>query len=210
MKTLEDKQVESRVQPIPRGRHLPTWIQPRTKKEAIAKINNATEEWGKTTEEFLYRVGGWFIWLRDKSAHGEFETAVSETRFKIRTVRNFMNYRRECDMVNRLLPYHPNPKAGTKPATVAVLESPEIESKEELKIKRPRHDSEPLNWSAAECAEQVFKIFEKLTQGRKIEEVENVAEILQELIRDYIEGRQEDKLMISGHGELAEQEGVER
>src|SRR5689334_19443534 len=100
------------VETIPHGRKLPYWQQPRSAREAIAKINNASREWEKTTEDFVYRTGKWFVWLKNKLPHGEFESAVGETRFKIRTVRNFMHYAMECDSASRILPYHPNPKAG--------------------------------------------------------------------------------------------------
>jgi GTP cyclohydrolase I len=85
---------------------------------------------------------------------------------------------------------------------VSLLEPPEVQDKSELDIKRPRHDSEPFEWSAAETAEQVFKIFEKLTERRKLAEMEDAAERLQEMIRDYIDGRREDKRMMSGQAEI--------
>jgi len=186
---------------LPRGRRLPYWEKPRSAREAIAKINNAGREWEKTTEDFIYRAGKWFVWLKERSAHGDFERLVNQTRFKIRTVRNFMKYAVECDTSARIMPYHPNPKVGVKPATVAVLEAPEDpEYVKNLKANRPQHDSEPLNWSAAETAEQIFKIFEKLTERRKIKEVEDVVNQLEELLREYVESRRDNQSMIRGGG----------
>jgi NTP pyrophosphatase (non-canonical NTP hydrolase) len=49
---------------------------------------------------------------------------------------------------------------------------------EQLKAERKqafKHDSEPLAWSAAETAEKLFELFEKLTRNRKIEDMEDVA-----------------------------------
>jgi hypothetical protein len=74
------------VQMLPRGRRLPFIDQPRSVKEAIAKINRASEEWGKTTEDFVYRLGGWFTYVKGRLPHGEFENAIAQTRHKLRTV----------------------------------------------------------------------------------------------------------------------------
>src|SRR5262245_16746631 len=80
------------VEKIPQGRKLPYWEAPRSAREAIAKINNATRDWEKTTEDFVYRAGKWFFWLKHKT-RGEFELTIKkQTRFSPRTVRNFITY----------------------------------------------------------------------------------------------------------------------
>ena len=42
----------------------------RSPREAIAKITNASREWEKATEDFIYRAGKWFIWLKHRLPHG--------------------------------------------------------------------------------------------------------------------------------------------
>jgi hypothetical protein len=196
---MENK-TESNIQVVPRGHRLPYWQKPRNSREAISKINNALREWSRTTDEMAYRVGGWYLWLKNKLPHGEFQLAVAQTQLKMRTVQNFMRHRRECDMMNRILPYHPNPKARGENATVALLESPEDPDEiQRLKKSKPRlHDSEPLNWNATESARKLFEIYEKFIEHRKIDEMEEVAQQFEDLVRDYIDSRREDRLMIGG------------
>ena len=83
---------------LPRGRRLPFIDQPRSIKEAISKINNATGEWAKTTEDFARTsVGGWFTFVKSRTPHGGFEDSIRQTRFNPRTVRRFMIYFGECN-----------------------------------------------------------------------------------------------------------------
>ena len=124
---------------------------------------------------------------------GKGTSGAAQTPHKVRTARNFMNYAKQCDEVNRVLPYRPNSRAG-KSATVAVLESPEDPAEiEDIKSRKPRHDSEPLAWSASETASRILEIFEKMTEHRKIEDVEDAAELLKDLLSDYVERRREER-----------------
>jgi hypothetical protein len=103
---------------------------------------------------------------------------------------------KECNQVNRYLPYAPNKRWREKPDTVSLLEPAEIQDKSELKIKKPHYDREPLKWTVEENAEKIRDLFEKLTERRKIDEMDDLAERAQELIREYIDSRREDRLMI--------------
>jgi hypothetical protein len=193
--TIEDKQVDLSVQKLPRKKELPYWEAPRTARQCLSRIKNMTTEWVKVTEFTIYKVGKEFIWLKNnKLEHGEFAKFVAQTPYTLRTVQRLMKHARECDDVERLLPYHPN--KGGKNDTVSLLEPPEIDDKSKLGIIKPDH--EPLAWSAQESAEALLKFFEKLTQRRNTEEMEDVAERFQELVREYIESRKEDRLMIGG------------
>src|SRR5262249_1744 len=145
------EKMSDNMQLLPRGRRLPYWEKPRTRVQSISRINKLIEQWARITEETAYRLGKEFTWLKNSLPHGEFQLAVASTPFKIRTVQNLMRHARECDEVNRVLPYHPNPRAGSKNATVALLESPEDPDYAE-KVKKPRHESEPFASSAGETA----------------------------------------------------------
>lgn len=124
------------------------------------------------------------LWLKETCDHGEFLQALAELGMKPRKAQYLMAHGRECLAVNRVLDYHPNPAAESKYATVAFLEPPEDpQAIEKLKKDKPHHESEPLNWSAAEAADEVFKIFEKVTERRKVEDMEDVADQLAEKIR---------------------------
>jgi hypothetical protein len=183
------------LEKIPQGRRLPYWEKPRTQVQSISRINKMIEHWARLTEETAYRLGKEFTWLKNSLPHGEFQIAVARTPLKIRTVQNLMRHARECDEVNRVLPYHPN--ARDKNATVALLESPPDPTEvEKLKKEKPRHDREPMAWSAAEVADALLDIFEKLTRNRKPEEMEDALAQFEEKAREYIEGRREDRLMI--------------
>src|SRR5262245_56511541 len=99
------------IEKIPRGTRLPYWEKARTRVQSISRINKLIEHWARMTEETAYRLGKEFIWLKEVLDHGEFQLAVANTPLKIRTVQNLMRHARACDEVNRVLPYHPNPKA---------------------------------------------------------------------------------------------------
>jgi hypothetical protein len=57
---------------------------------------------------------------------------------KPRKAQYLMAHGRECLAVNRELPYHPNPKAKTKYATVAFLDSPDEPEGAQASKKLPR------------------------------------------------------------------------
>src|SRR5215813_2772825 len=142
------KSTDGTVQMLPRGRKLPYIDQPRNVREALARINRATDEWAKTTEDFVYRVGGWFTYVKARTPHGGFEDAIRQTRFNPRTVRRFMVYFGECNAAGRVLPYHPNPHR--KSDTVSVLEPPK---EEQPKPEKPQHEGgHSIEWNATDCA----------------------------------------------------------
>jgi hypothetical protein len=193
------KAMNDSLEKIPQGRRLPYWDKPRNRVQSIGRINKMIEHWSRLTEDTAYRLGKEFTWLKNSLPHGEFQIAVARTPLKIRTVQNLMRHARECDEVNRVLPYHPNPKAGTKNATVALLESPPDPAEAaEIKKGKPRFDKEPMAWHASEVAQTLLEIFEKLTRNRKLEEMEDVLTQFEEKAREYIEGRREDRLMMQG------------
>src|SRR6266542_321252 len=107
-----------------------------------------------------------------------------ENGIHIRTGQRLIKHADDCNMMNRYLPYSPNAGWRKKGDTVSLLEPPEVQDKSELGIKKPRHDSEPLNWSANETAAKLLEIFEKVTRGRKIDEMEDVAQQFEELLRE--------------------------
>jgi hypothetical protein len=184
------------VQMLPRGRRLPFIDQPRNVKEAIAKINRASEEWGKTTEDFVYRLGGWFVYIKGRLPHGGFEDAVAETRHKLRTVQRAMKYFAECNATGRMLPYHPNPRV--KSDTVTLLEPP---AEEQPKPEKPHYEGgHSTEWNSTDCAKMLLGSFIKMTQMRSIEEMQSVLTAFDELATDFINERDEDKRMIRGNG----------
>jgi hypothetical protein len=167
----------------------------------MARLKNGMREFASHTYDRLYVWGSELIWLKDSPniEHGEFLQCLAELGLKPRTAQNWMQFARECKEFERMVVPHWIRDRG-KNATVALLASPEEPDEKKLKEKRPKHDSEPLNWSAAETAEKIFEIFEKLTQHRKLEEMEDVADQVAEKIREYIESRREEKLMIQHSG----------
>jgi hypothetical protein len=188
------KPTDGTVQMLPRGRKLPFIDQPRSVKEAIAKINNATEDWAKTTEDFVYRLGGWFTYVKSRTPHGGFEDSIRQTRFNPRTVRRFMVYFGECNAAGRVLPYHPNPHR--KSDTVSVLEPP---AEEQPKPEKPHHEGgHSVEWNATDCAKMLLSSFAKMTQFRSIEDMQNVLAAFDELATDYINERDKEKRTIRG------------
>jgi hypothetical protein len=178
------------------GRRLPYWQKPRSISEAKAKINNATRDVEKTIEDFVYRTGLWFIFVKDHLPHGEFERWVPEnTRFTIRTARNYMRYVNECHTAGRIKPYHPNPDFN-KSETVAVLETSE-ESEKAAGEKRPksaRHEPKmAMLWNATECARILLQRFQTLTAGRTSDECDDVRVAFDEMARDLIEEKSESR-----------------
>jgi hypothetical protein len=193
-KTLEDKAIEARLERLPPRRRLPEWKPAIRAQQSLARVRDITETWRRKTEQTAYLLGKEFIWLKNKLSHGEFVRAVAETGHHIRTAQRLMEHARECDEVNRLLPYHPNRKRDT----VSLLEPPEIEDKSQLDEKKPRHNSEPLNWSATEEMEAVFKMFENRVARRSMAEIEEARDILLEMVRDYVTMRGEEKTRMRG------------
>src|SRR5262245_226124 len=94
------------VEPLPPRRKLPHWDKPRSQVQSVSRINKMLQHWARMTEETAYRVGKEFIWLKNSLPHGGFQNAVAATPLKIRTVQHLMHHARECDQVNRILPYH--------------------------------------------------------------------------------------------------------
>src|SRR6266700_804632 len=123
---LEDKAIESRLTSLPKGRRLPEWKPPLRTKQSMARLRDITGAWVKKTEETAYLLGKEFIWLKNKLAgiKGAYTNAVLASGHTLRTAQRLAEHARECDDVNRLLPYQPNKKH--KGDTVTLLEPPPI------------------------------------------------------------------------------------
>jgi len=160
----------------------------------MARLRNGMREWASHTMDNLYKWGAEMEWLRARCERGEYQPMLIELGLKKSTADNWRHYYRECKEHNRMV--IPHWARDKKSPTIGLLEVDEPEA--DLKKKRPKHDSEPLNWSAAETADRIFELFEKLTERRKLEEMEDVVAQLNERIHEYIESRREEKLMIHG------------
>lgn len=179
----------SAVKAVPQGWRLRTWETPRTVNQSIARVKNHFRQWGRMTAETAYLAGKEFIWLKAKVGHGNFQRAVEETGIGKRTAENLMTHARECDQVNRTLPYHPNPKSKI------FIESPEEKLKKE-KQEKPSHE-----WNATEGAQSLLERFESLTAGRTPEESDEVRVAFDEMAREFIEEKAESIRMIRGEGD---------
>jgi len=192
------------VERIPQGRKLNTrfWEAPRTITQAISQVNKRFRAWARITEETAYLNGKDFIWMKNSRAHGEFMDAVAQTGVHIRTARRLMLHARECDEVNRLLPYHPN---KSKADTVSLLEPPPDE--ESLEEEKPKHEAgASKEWNATDAARSVFARYERVVMHRSEEERQEVRTIFNELADDadneFAESR---RLIREGSGKIFEE-----
>ncbi len=93
-----------------------------------------------------------------------------------------------------------------KPATVAVLESPEDpEYVERIKKENPEH--QPRTWNASDCANQLLARYERLLTGHSDEERQEVMIAFAELVNDANSHRAESRRLIrESSGKMIEED----
>ena len=189
---------EGLVQRIPDAPKLGTrfWQPPRNINSSIARVKTKLAYWKKVTEETAYLCGKEFIWMKNTRAHGEFMDAVAQTGVHIRTARRLMVHARECDEVNRFLPYHPNKR---KADTVSLLEPPPDE--DDVEEEKPRHEAgASKEWNATDCAQSLLSRYERLVMHRNEDEHAEVLTIFIELVEDSNREFTESRRMIRESG----------
>lgn len=168
---------------IPHGERLPKWEAPVSSRQAWSRVSHLLEEWVRKTTVTCYLVGKEFVWLKQKLPHGQFENGVHEATsggMTQRTAQRLMRYSRECDQVERLLPYHPNPKI--KNDTVSLLGPPEPD----MKGKRPRKPEAEETWTEERAVAVIMEDIRKITQHCSIEELRSFNK---ELVKAMAEAR---------------------
>jgi hypothetical protein len=190
---------------VPNAPRLNTrfWEAPRNINSSIARVRAKLSAWAKTTNETAYLVGKEFLWMKNTRAHGEFMDAVAQTSVHIRTARRLMEHARECDQVNRLLPYHPNKK---KRDTVSLLEPPP--DQDDLEEEKPKHEpGASKEWNATDCAKNLLARYERLVMHRSEDDRAEVLSIFIELAEDSNREFAESRRMIrEGSGRMIEEE----
>lgn len=198
-KKIPDREIVADVKRVPQAPRLKTryWEPARNIKSSIARVKGHLTHWKRVTEETAYLVGKEFLWIRNtRVSHGEFMDAVAQTGLHIRTAQRLMAHARECDQVNRLLPYHPNKSKGD---TVSLLEPlPEKENLEEAKLKHEPGASK--EWNATDCAGSLLMHYDKLTTGRTAEQRQDVLATFNELAEDHNQEIEESRRMIREGG----------
>jgi hypothetical protein len=193
------------VQRVPDAPRLKTrfWEAPRNINSSIARVKSHISHWKKVTEETAYLVGKEFIWMRNtRRDHGGFMDAVAQTGVHIRTAQRLMLHARQCDEVNRFLPYHPNKRRGD---TVSLLE-PAFDQ-DELEEEKPKHEAgASKEWNATDCAKNLLSRYERLVMHRTEEDRRDVRTAFNEMADDSDKEFVESKEMIRSSGRMIEDE----
>jgi len=167
-------------------------------------------QWASHTLDNVYKWGCTLEWLAARVPHGGKLALYARLGLTKNTAENWQRFARECRVHDRQVVPHwirwklQSAEKKSKSTTVVLdgvapllLAAPEEEIESKPK-KKPRHDSEPLNWNAQECAERLLASFEKLTAHQSIKDMRDCRDALVELVDAFIEEREEDKRRIGG------------